>query len=155
VDLMTTRRMGNRIPDFVREHHGTGCMRVFQKKAAALGRLGRDDETYCYDGPSPRSPETAIVMMADQLEATARSAPPNDEAGCLAIIDRTIDRITAEGQLRNAGLTGGDLAHIRTAFADALMAMHHRRLTYPPPTSPQIRQRRLALIPKMIGRSRG
>ncbi len=153
VAAVRAHRMGDRIADFVREHHGTGTMRVFEEKAAALG-LADPPGTYQYPGPAPRSRETAIVMIADQLEATARSSPPADAAACTAMVERTIARIRDEGQLDRSGLTPREFAAVSAAFARALQAMYHRRATDPPSGTPAPLRPRLAFLPRALTRRR-
>jgi putative nucleotidyltransferase with HDIG domain len=132
VELVTAHHMGGRIADFVREHHGTGLMRVFRDKAARQGRLDdAGDAMFRYDGPRPRSCETAIVMIADQLEATVRASPPADPAAAEAVTALTIERIVASGELNDAPLREGDLDRVRPALTRAVFAMYHRRLRYP------------------------
>lgn len=132
VALVTAHHMGRRIADFVREHHGTGVMQVFRDKAARLGRLGADgDRVFRYDGPRPRSRETAIVMIADQLEASVRASPPSDLAACETVTAQTIERITASGELHDAPIGDADRDRLRAALAAAVLAMYHRRLRYP------------------------
>jgi len=130
VELVNRYRMGERIANFVREHHGSGQMRSLRAKAEALGRPV-DGDTYRYPGPRPRSRETGILMIADQLEATARSETPPDEAACDALVRDTIARIQGDRQLDDAALTVGDLALAERAFSRALQAMYHRRVPYP------------------------
>lgn len=130
VDLVQRHRMGQRLADFVREHHGTSQMRLLRDKAEALGQ-SVDDDTYRYPGPSPQSRETGLLMIADQLEATARSNPPSDDAQCDALVRTTMERIQGERQLDDSGLTVGDLARAERGFSRALQAMYHRRLSYP------------------------
>ena len=131
VDLLERHRMASRLAAFVREHHGTGLMRLFHEKAAALGATATGQDTYRYAGPRPRSRETAIVMIADQVEATARSVPPADEQACGEIVQRTLDRIQSEGQLEESGLTATDITGVHHGLARSLQAMYHRRLAYP------------------------
>jgi putative nucleotidyltransferase with HDIG domain len=131
VELVRRHRMGERLADFVREHHGTSEMRLFKEKAAALGRAP-DDAAYRYGGPRPRSRETGIVMVADQLEATARAEPPADAEASDRLVRTTIERIQHEHQLGDSGLTVDDLARAGKGFSRALQAMYHRRLVYPP-----------------------
>ena len=132
VELVARHRMGDRIADFVREHHGTGEMRLLRDKAEALDRPP-DDQAYRYPGPRPRSRETGIVMIADQIEATARAQRPEDDAACERLVRATVERIQGERQLEESGLTAADLAGVQRGFARALQAMYHRRLPYPAP----------------------
>lgn len=153
IELVRAHGMGDRVAAFVREHHGTGAMRLQREKAEALGRADHDGDTYQYPGPRPRSRETGVVMVADQLDATARSAPPADEAACRAVVDRTLERLLGEGQLADSGLSAPDLEHLRIAFTKALGAMYHRRLTYPPSgTEAPPAPRRSLLVPRLFSR---
>ena len=131
VTLVETHAMGPRIAAFVREHHGTGLMRVFHDKALTLDKQATSQETYRYPGPRPRSREAAILMIADQVEATARSLAPTDGAACGQIVQRTVTHIRAEGQLEDSGLSEGDLAEIQCGMSSTLQAMYHRRVSYP------------------------
>lgn len=149
VDLVSAHGMGDQIADFVREHHGTGTMKSFLEKAGASPGRGPAGETYRYPGPRPRSRETAVVMMADQVEATGRAERPADDAACEQIVRRTIDRIRNEGELEDAGLSPGELTAIGSALARTLAAMHHNRTTLPPVGSPP-RIRRFRLVPRAI-----
>jgi putative nucleotidyltransferase with HDIG domain len=153
VTLVRAHGMGDRIADFVREHHGTGTMRLLRDRAEALGGSGSDEETYRYPGPMPRSRETGLVMIADQLEATARSAPPADDAGFDAMVGLTIGRIEEGRELDGSGLTARDLSAVRPALSRALQAMYHRRMTYPPSGEAE-RRDRLTLVPRIFGRRR-
>jgi putative nucleotidyltransferase with HDIG domain len=155
VALVDVHRMGPPIAAFVREHHGTSRMRVFYDKALALGMTATDQETYCYPGPRPRSRETAIVMIADQIEATARSSPPIDDAACDEIIRQTLERIEAEGQLADSRLTSRDLSQIQGGFSRALQAMYHRRLSYPSAAAPLRQAARVRLASRDLGRRSG
>jgi membrane-associated HD superfamily phosphohydrolase len=124
--------MGERVAAFVREHHGTSLMRLLQAKAMdQAAALPTDDGAFRYPGPRPRTKETGILMVADQVEATARSAPPPDMAACQDIVHRTIARIQAEGELSESGLSPSDIASIELALVRSVHAMYHRRLTYP------------------------
>jgi putative nucleotidyltransferase with HDIG domain len=154
VDLVEQHRMGSRVAAFVREHHGTGLMRLFYDKAAALSSSGTTEETYRYPGPRPRSRETAIVMIADQVEATARSSPPADDAACDEIVRRTLERIQAEGQLAESGLTQCELSQVHRGLSRALQAMYHRRLPYPTPGAPSQHNARVPLTARMLRRRR-
>ena len=146
VELVNEHRMGERIADFVREHHGSSEMRLLRDKAEALGQSFAAD-TFRYPGPRPRSRETGILMIADQLEATARSKAPADDAECDAVVRTTIERIRDEGQLDESGLTKADLALAHRGFSRALQAMHHRRLSYPS-SGPGATRRRFFFPPR-------
>jgi membrane-associated HD superfamily phosphohydrolase len=88
--------LGDIIADFALEHHGTSPMRSLTHRAEKKGLPG---QIFQYPGPRPRSKETAIVMIADQLEATARARPPQTRNDCTALVRETIARIQADSQL--------------------------------------------------------
>ena len=131
VRLVLEHRMGERVADFVREHHGASTMRLFAEKARGLAQTTDDTEDYRYPGPWPQSRETAIVMIADQLEASARARPPADLDACQTLVRDTIERLRAEGALAQAGFRPRDLERIELALARSLQAMYHHRPTYP------------------------
>lgn len=123
------RRYGLRadVLKFVATHHGTTVMRYFSDQGAAQG-LSEDE--FRYDAPLPDTKETAIVMLADSVEAYSRGAERNDLA---ELVDRVIEDRRRDGQLDRSPLTFGDLPRIRRAFLEVLQGMAHRRATdYPP-----------------------
>ena len=129
-ELLTQYRVGGRIVDFAREHHGTGAVASFLQKAEAAG--GQPDPAdYRYPGPKPRSRETALLMMADKIEATARSRAAASEAEFRAVVSATLDDLLDDGQLDDAPLTMRDLARLEEAFVTALTSLHHTRVAYP------------------------
>lgn len=129
--LLREQGIGEQIADFVREHHGTGTMAFFAKRAEEQGRTP-DPAPFRYPGPRPRSKETALLMIADQVEATARSMEEATEADYDRMVERTIERIRQEGQLDDAPLTLGELQRIRAALVVTLVDANHRRVAYPP-----------------------
>ncbi len=121
--------MARPLARFVREHHGTSLMPGLASHPAADGDTR---ETYRYLGPRPQSRETAIVMIADQLEAMARVAPPFDGRACAALVGQTLARVSEAGELDDANLSDRDRERLVPAFAAALQAMYHRRVGYGP-----------------------
>ncbi len=117
---------------FVREHHGTSLMPGLASHPSAGGD---NREAYRYHGPPPQSRETAILMIADQLEAMARVAPPVDGIASLALVRHTIERVRESGELSSAGLTPEDLERLVPSFGSALQAMYHRRVGYGNPST--------------------
>jgi hypothetical protein len=137
--LIRAAGLGDTIAQFALEHHGTSPMRSLTERAA---RDGSDLGALQYPGPRPRSKETAIVMMGDQIEATARARPPQTRDRCVALIRETVARITADKQLVYSGLSADELSTIEAVLADVVHAIHHRRLGYPssditPPALPR------------------
>jgi putative nucleotidyltransferase with HDIG domain len=126
--LIRSYGLGDTIAQFALEHHGTSPMRSLLARVDGDAQL--DTRMLQYPGPRPRSRETGIVMIGDQLEAKARVFLPQTRDECVALVRDTIARITADEQLVYAGLTAADLESIEGAFADVLHAIHHRRQGY-------------------------
>jgi len=130
VELLKQYRVGGRIAELAREHHGTGALASFLQKAEAAG-LHPDPADYRYPGPRPRSRESALLMMADKIEAMARSRGAASETEFRAIVAATVDDLLNDGQLDDAPLTLRDLARLQEAFVSGLASLHHTRVAYP------------------------
>jgi len=125
-----------KLPSIVRrgipEHHGTTVMRFFYQKALeqdAHGQVTEDD--FRYPGPKPQSAETAILMLADSVEATARTLTEPNTAAIRTVVVGAIDTRLREGQLEECGLSIRDLARIRESFVTTLLSIYHPRIKYP------------------------
>jgi hypothetical protein len=131
-DLLTQYRVGERIADFAREHHGTTALASFLQVAEAAGARP-DPADYRYPGPRPRSRETAVVMMADKIEATARSQSAASEAAFRGIVSGTLTDLLDDGQFDDSPVTLRDLSRLQEAFITGLTNLHHTRVAYPTP----------------------
>lgn len=120
------------IIDFIRTHHGRGKVKYFYNsfKNKYLNRE-IDEAMFTYPGPNPFSQETAIVMMADVVEATSRSLKEHTEEGINALVNRLIDSQLEDGLLKNAPLTFRDVEEVKQVFIDKLKTMYHTRISYP------------------------
>ena len=121
------------VMDFIVMHHGTMHIGFFYEKAVRQkknkGEVSEND--FCYPGPKPTTKETAIVMLADGVEASTR-----------AILEPTVEKIEAnvesllklrllEGELDECSLNLRDLNRIKESFVKILTGIHHSRLRYP------------------------
>jgi membrane-associated HD superfamily phosphohydrolase len=128
--LATTHRLGRRLQSFIREHHGTSVVRFFLERARTQGG-DVDERDFRYGGPTPQSLESAVLMLADQVEATARSLPGADADALAAMVDRTIMRALEERQFDDAPIAPGQIRQVRDALVAALAGMRHQRVAYP------------------------
>ena len=134
VALCKKYRLPPRIQDFVREHHGTMLTRYQYTQAveAANGDIQAVDmERFRYPGPRPRSRETALLMLADGMEARSRSELPKDEGELREIARKVIDYCQHEQQLDQTNLTLRDLSLIADSFVKTLITTYHPRIRYP------------------------
>jgi hypothetical protein len=121
------------IRDFILEHHGTTQVLHFYNQA--IENAGNDEsavniEEFTYPGPTPRSPETAIMMLADGCESATRSRRPSSKAEVEEVVNTIFELRLSEGQLDNSGLNLNDLKTIRQIFIETLQAMYHPRIAY-------------------------
>lgn len=134
VELSKKYRLPARIIDFVKEHHGTLMTKYFYIKAIEANNNDADSvdvDDFRYPGPSPRSKETALLMLADGVEARARADKPTNREELEKIIHGVIDFCLKEGQLENTDLTMKDLNIIVDSFSNTLINTYHPRIKYP------------------------
>jgi putative nucleotidyltransferase with HDIG domain len=134
VDLARKERLPEPIIDFIREHHGTSLMEYFYSRALedAEDQAEVSEADYRYPGPRPTSKESAIISLADTIEARARSIGESLTSRRIeAEIEEIIDKRVADHQLDDAELTLSDLVKIREAFFRVLVGMYHQRVRYP------------------------
>lgn len=118
--------------DFIRTHHGTTTAGFFLnnfKKEHQGEKV--NEEAFRYPGPIPFSKETAVLMMADGVEAASRSLKKYDALAINELVDRIIEYKIAENQLINAEITFKDITIVKKIFKKRLMNMYHVRIEYP------------------------
>ncbi|MFQ5524277.1 MAG: HD domain-containing protein, partial [Acidimicrobiia bacterium] len=127
-----------KIPSEVTEgivsHHGDGVMRYFYEKAREVSDGDVDIDDFRHVGHKPRTAETAILMLADALEAACRAEFQTEEPTperIEKVVDKVIDEKVEDGQLSESPLTLADLTKIRRAFLDSLVGHYHQRIAYP------------------------
>ncbi len=120
------------IKDFIRTHHGLSKAKYFYI-SYQNEHPGEevDASLFTYPGPNPHSIETAILMMADAVEAASRSLPEYTEENIANLVDRLIDGQVAEGYFKECPITFKDITDIKTVFKEKLRTMYHTRITYP------------------------
>jgi cyclic-di-AMP phosphodiesterase PgpH len=140
VDLALRHHLPRAVIDVIRQHHGTTLVRFFYLRAQALSQSpfpGADppavpDAPFRYEGPKPQFKESAVVSLADGVEAITRSMRTVTAEKLGSLIDRLIAERVADGQLDEAPLTFEDLAKIKNSFTFTLLNMLHSRVTYTP-----------------------
>ncbi|HLJ53785.1 MAG TPA: HDIG domain-containing protein [Chthonomonadaceae bacterium] len=136
VEIALQHRLPKEIRDIIAEHHGTTLIRYFYHQA--LTDCGGTDEAppgleerFRYPGPKPQARESAVVMLADSVEAAARCLhqPSRDSLGRL--ISGIIRDKMEDGQFDECRLTFREVKLITDAFLHVLTAMMHARIDYP------------------------
>ena len=122
----------NAIIKFIRTHHGAGKAKYFYNTFKNQFPDKEPDETaFFYSGANPDTKETAILMMADSVEAASRSLKDYSEKSVCALVDKIIDGQIADGLLSNAPLTFQNISTIKEVFIEKLVSIYHSRIVYP------------------------
>ncbi|MBI5816743.1 MAG: HDIG domain-containing protein [Nitrospinae bacterium] len=134
MELARQNRLLPQVAAMIPEHHGTQLVRYFYAKAKEAEDSTRDqvkEVDFRYPGPIPSSKESAIVALADSIEAAARACAEPTPGTLKSIVTEVINDKFIQGQLDNSHLTLKDLAEIAHSFVHVLAAIHHHRIRYP------------------------
>jgi len=156
VDLALKHKLPKAVIDVIQQHHGTTLIQAFYQRARSTeGRLppspvetagtatdalakGQEtrvcETTYRYDGPKPQFKESAIIMLADGVEAATRSLRRVTPQHLGELIDQIFSSRLEDAQLNDAPLTLAELNQIKSSFAFTLLNMLHARVAYSPAT---------------------
>lgn len=132
IEIAKSYKLPEAIIDFIRTHHGTTTTRYFlynYKKEHKDELI--DENMFRYPGPIPFSKETAILMMADGVEASSRSLKKYDAVTIDELVDKIINHQINENQFINADITYRDINQIKKIFKKRLMNIYHVRIEYP------------------------
>ncbi len=126
-------RLPEQIVDIIPQHHGTRLMTYFFEKARKQAPAGSEVNAvdFRYPGPKPQTKEAAIFMLADGVEAAARTIEEPTPKHLKEMIHQIAGRIVLDGQFDSCDLTFSDLDRIERAFLRTLVGMYHHRVDYP------------------------
>lgn len=120
------------VKDFIVTHHGKGTTKYFYISwKNEHPNEEPKEELFHYPGPNPFSKETAILMMADAVEASSRSLPEYTEESIGSLVERIVDSQVAEGYFKNCPITFKDIETIKSVFKEKLKTTYHTRISYP------------------------
>jgi len=120
------------IIDFIRTHHGTVRLQYFYHSFLKnFPEKIPDDEVFRYTGPLPFSRETAVLMIADSVEAASRSLKNADATHISELVDHIIDNQIEQKQFDNSPITLKDMSELRKLFKKMLISIYHVRVEYP------------------------
>jgi cyclic-di-AMP phosphodiesterase PgpH len=154
VELAQKHRLPRAVVEVIQQHHGTTLVRYFyqlavdasrapfakttprkanEPAAPVVGAIATlDEHPFRYEGPKPQFKESAIISLADGVEATSRSMPHTTAEAIQDTVNRIIDARIADGQLDEAPLTLEEITRIKNSFQFTLLNMLHSRIAYPP-----------------------
>lgn len=120
------------IKDFISTHHGKGKTKYFYISwKNEHPDEEPNEELFTYPGPNPFTRETAILMMADAVEAASRSLPEYTEESINNLVEKIIDSQVEEGFFKECPITFKDIAIVKSVFKEKLKTIYHTRISYP------------------------
>lgn len=131
VAIAQKNKIPDRIIDFIRTHHGTSTVYYFYKKQEELTPDKVNIEDFRYSGPKPFSKETAILMMADAVEAASKSLKEPNINELQAFIDKIIDGKMAAQQFNSSDITFSEIETIKKVLFKKLVNVYQLRIEYP------------------------
>ena len=130
IEIARKNNLPDRVIDFIRTHHGTSLVYFFYKKERE--QQGKaDKEDFIYPGPIPFSKETAILMMADSVEAASKSLKEPSSSIIDEFVEKIINNQMAQGQFLNANITFKEIEMIKKVLKKKLNNIYHLRVEYP------------------------
>lgn len=140
IELARKHRIPQVIEDMIPQHHGTSRIDFFYDKACkeaeetkADGAPAVDESLYRYPGPKPQTKEAGILMLADGVEAAARTLAEPTHDRIQGLVQKMINKVFASGELDECELTLRDLHAIAKCFTRVLTGIYHQRVSYAEP----------------------
>ncbi|MVZ63720.1 HDIG domain-containing metalloprotein [Sphingobacterium humi] len=131
IEMARKHQMPEVVIDFIRTHHGTTKVDYFYNLAVKDNPDKLIDESsFKYPGPVPFSKETAVLMMADSVEASSRALKEPTEESINNLVDKIIDHKLMARQFANADITMRDITEVSKIFKAMLKSIYHVRIDY-------------------------
>ncbi len=131
IEIAKENKLPEELIDFIRTHHGTSTVHYFYKQyITTFPDEEVDKKDFTYPGPKPFSKETAVLMMADSVEAAARSLKQSNADNINDLVENIIGNQIDSGQFVNADITLKDITQIKKLYKKKLMNIHHARVEY-------------------------
>lgn len=146
VELAKEYKLPEAIREIIEQHHGTDLIRYFYHRASELCQGEKEtvaESDFRYPGPKPQSREAALVMLADSVEAAARSMVKPSPAKIESLVQRIIQERMESRQFDDCNLTFKDLDRIKAAFLKVLGGIFHHRIEYPEAVIKEMERKKL------------
>ena len=131
VKIAKKHNLPNLVVDFIETHHGTSLVYFFYKKQEELYPDDLNMEDFRYRGPRPFSKETAILMMADAVEAASKSLNNPDITQLQEFVDKIIDGKMSEQQFNSSDITFAEIETVKNVLFKKLINVYQLRVEYP------------------------
>lgn len=130
IELARKYNLPDRVIDFIRTHHGTSYVYYFYKKQQEKEETVKEAD-FKYPGPVPFSKETAILMMADSVEAASKSLNNPTYQIIDDFVEKIINGQMSANQFLNANITFKEIEMIKKVLKHKLTNIYHLRVEYP------------------------
>lgn len=133
-ELAKSYGLPKQILDIIPQHHGTRKINYFYEKAKKHENPNLEEvreSDYRYPGPKPQSREAAIFMLADSIEAAARTLDEPSPPRFKGLIRKIVSDVVLDDQFSQCDLTFSDLENVSGAFLKTLSSIYHHRIDYP------------------------
>ena len=131
IKIAKKHNLPNLVVDFIETHHGTSLVYFFYKKQEELYPDELNVEDFRYKGPRPFSKETAILMMADAVEAASKSLKNPDITQLQEFVDKIIDGKMSEQQFNSSDITFSEIETVKNVLFKKLINVYQLRVEYP------------------------
>ncbi|HNQ12646.1 MAG TPA: HDIG domain-containing protein [Bacteroidia bacterium] len=132
IELARKEGLPDQVIDFIRTHHGTTMVQYFyQSFLKNFPEEMPNTDDFRYKGPKPYSKETAVLMMADSVEAASRSLRQHDAESIAQLVESVLEGMIVQNQFENCDITYKDITTIKNIFRKKLQSIYHTRIQYP------------------------
>ncbi len=134
VELAKKLKLPHAIKEIIEQHHGNSLVRYFFQKAKEkydpeMQKIG--EEAFRYPGPVPKTRGAALVLLADSVEAAARSLKAPSRPHLKRMINEIFNSYLQDGQLDDCDFSLKELRAIASSFLETLYTLYHPRVEYP------------------------
>jgi cyclic-di-AMP phosphodiesterase PgpH len=134
IRMARAAKLPSNIVDIIPQHHGTRQLAYFLEKAkrqATAEGTEACEEDFRYPGPKPQTRMAAVVMLADAVEASARTLKDHSQDRLLEVIQKIVTSTLEDGQLSECDITLSEIDKIAFSFLATLSSIYHSRIAYP------------------------
>lgn len=132
VEMAIRAKLGQEIIDGIKQHHGTTLVSYFYQRALKNAEKPEDvrEEEFRYPGPKPQFKESAILMLADSIEAAARAMDDPNPIKLSHLVENMVEKKIMDSQLDECDLNFVELTMIRKSFYRTILGVYHHRVDY-------------------------
>jgi cyclic-di-AMP phosphodiesterase PgpH len=138
-EMLRKHRMPKEIIDIAEQHHGTTLLKFFYHKAKQGGHEVKEED-FRYPGPKPQTKESAVIGIADSVEAAVRSMAHPTHEQIENLVHNIIGDRLQDGQLSECDITLKELDTVADTLCETLKGIFHSRIEYPEMNKQKVKQ---------------